>query len=113
MPYSQPEGAIRTLAGTYADAIFSTDGSKLFVVSGNTLSVIDEIGSPTLRQIEASHPAREREGRLEQIGMSVANPLPCRIRPGGPLADAGVRDEQDELIGPFDRKRTKKQAASD
>lgn len=41
MPNTQPDGAIRTLAGSYADAIFSTDGSKLFVVSGNSLSVID------------------------------------------------------------------------
>lgn len=48
MPYVQPEGAIRTLSGTYADAIFSNDGSKLFTVSGNTLSVIDPATGATI-----------------------------------------------------------------
>lgn len=42
MPMTQPEGAIRTVAsGANADAIFSSDASKLYSVSGNTLSVID------------------------------------------------------------------------
>ena len=39
---TQPAGAITTLAtGTFADAKFSTDGTKLYAVSGNTVSVID------------------------------------------------------------------------
>jgi Ca2+-binding RTX toxin-like protein len=49
MPTTQPEGAIRTLAaGTYADAIFSTDGSKLYAVSGNSVSVINVATGATI-----------------------------------------------------------------
>ncbi|HEX6742328.1 MAG TPA: hypothetical protein VF079_11115, partial [Sphingomicrobium sp.] len=49
MPVTQPDGAIRTLAaGSYADAIFSTDGSKLFAVSGNTVTVFDVATGATL-----------------------------------------------------------------
>src|SRR5690349_3000508 len=41
MSVAQPAGAITTVSGTFADAIFSSDGSQLYAVSGNTVKVID------------------------------------------------------------------------
>jgi DNA-binding beta-propeller fold protein YncE len=42
MSVTQPVGAISTIAvGSFADATFSSDGSKLYTVSGNTVSVIN------------------------------------------------------------------------
>ena len=42
MPVTQPDGAIRAIAsGTFVDAKFSSDGTKLYAVSGNQVSVID------------------------------------------------------------------------
>lgn len=49
MPLTQPKGAIRTLAsGAYVDAAFSSDGSRLYAVSGNTISVINVATGATI-----------------------------------------------------------------
>jgi len=47
----EPDGSVRTIAsGNFADAIFSSDGSRLFAVSGNTVSVIDVASGSVLSQ---------------------------------------------------------------
>lgn len=51
MPVAQPDGAIATIAtGTFVDAIFSADSSRLYATSGNTLSVIDVATGAVLTQ---------------------------------------------------------------
>ena len=77
------------------------------------VDAVDEIGPPTLREIEAGRPPRERERRLEQIGMAIADLLPHRIRPRRARVHRRVRQEQHEPVGPFDRKRTQQQAVDD
>src|SRR5918993_1909413 len=45
------DDGIRTIAtGNYADAIFSSDGSRLYAVSGNTVSVVDVASGAVLHQ---------------------------------------------------------------
>ncbi|HET6943659.1 MAG TPA: hypothetical protein VFH89_16020, partial [Sphingomicrobium sp.] len=49
MPATQPEGAIRTLAGSFVDAIFSNDGLRFFTVSGNTVTVVNSADGTTVK----------------------------------------------------------------
>jgi Ca2+-binding RTX toxin-like protein len=42
MPVTQPAGAITTLAsGNFVDAVFSLDGTKIYLVSGNTVTAVN------------------------------------------------------------------------
>lgn len=46
---TQPNGAVRTvLTGSFADALFSPDGTRLYAVAGNTISVVDVVSGSTL-----------------------------------------------------------------
>src|SRR5438093_8761406 len=51
MSVTEPAGAISTLAeGQFADAKFSSDGSLLYAVSGNSIDVIDVASGAVLTQ---------------------------------------------------------------
>src|ERR1043166_9501428 len=46
---------MRMIAGNYVDAIFSSDGTQLFTVSGNTVSVYDVATGAALRRYTLGH----------------------------------------------------------